>query len=94
MPRFVFEDQAEFKRWIDGHVTRDRYECYISKEHEVIFVPIKSTRPVKYGYMKFPSSKETKEIQKTVEANGVKVYNATTEWDPLKAVGTHFLRLE
>lgn len=63
--RLVFDDLESLKEWIKDNVEQDRYEVYTT-ENEIVFVPVKSTRPIKYAYMRL-LSKDLEGIDKNGE---------------------------
>lgn len=90
MTRFEFEEVAPFKEWLDGHVTPEKYEAYITPDNEVVLVPIKSTHPLKYGYAKL-AQESIKEIEKWLKEKGIKKYPAYVEWDDTKPPGVRYV---
>jgi hypothetical protein len=89
MTRLVFETIDQFKKWIDDNVTKEKYEAYITPKKEVVLVPRKSTRPLKYGYA-ILTSEGTREIQRLLGEKGIKIYYAKVEWDETKTPGAEF----
>jgi hypothetical protein len=73
--RLVFDNLQEFERWISNNVSADKYECYITRELEVILVPTKSTKPLKYAYIKLSSAEDLKIVEKLRVGMGLNVYN-------------------
>jgi len=85
--RLVFDKEDEFKRWIERNVSADKYECYVSSELEILLVPLKSTKPIKYAYFKVNTPEELKIVQE-VKKLGVEVYNVKAiEWADDRGVG-------
>ncbi|MCD6402595.1 hypothetical protein J7L36_01955 [bacterium] len=90
--RLVFKEKEEFQKWIMDQVglsPSPKYECYITPGDEVVLVPKKSTRPLKYGYAKLtPEAVEA--IKKEVEKLGIKVYRCDVEWAEDRPIGIKF----
>lgn len=89
MTRITFEEIGQFKKWIEDNVTKEKYEAYITPKKEVVLMPRKSTRPLKYGYA-ILTSEGIKEIQRFLGEKGVKIYFAKVDWDETKAPGAEF----
>lgn len=52
MPRIMFDNFEEAKGWIKTFMDEKNYVGYFTEKDELIFVPIKSTRPTTYCYIK------------------------------------------
>lgn len=74
MPRYEFSNDNEFLNWATGSLNSKKYELVCTSFGEVIAVPVKSTRPLIYGYVSFCTVEQAKKL--TGELNkqfGVKV---------------------
>ena len=88
MPRKVFGNLEEFKRWIEEVATPERFVFCITEEGEIIAEPIKSTRPLTYAYIRITDAKKVEEIEKILKESGFQVWKLKAyEWDTEKAVG-------
>lgn len=85
--RFVFKDVNELQKWIDKFVEPKRYDCYTTEENEIIFIPLQSTRPVKYAYAKF-DLKTIEGLMEQLKNNGIDIYKVkSVEWADDRPVG-------
>ena len=88
MPRKVFGNLEEFKRWIGDVATPERFVFCITEEGEIIAEPTKSTRPLTYAYIRITDAKKVEEIEKILKESGFQVWKLKAyEWDTEKAVG-------
>jgi len=88
MPRKVFGNLEEFKRWIEEVATPERFVFCITEEGEIIAEPTKSTRPLTYAYIRITDAKKVEEIEKILKESGFQVWKLKAyEWDTEKAVG-------
>lgn len=84
----IFAQTEEFKNWVEANVTSTKYECYITDENEILLVPRRSTRPVKYAYYKASSKEEGESIKKGLEAMGLNIFRVKeVEWAEDRAIG-------
>lgn len=90
MTRFIFKEEKEFQKWIDDHVNSDKYECYITEGNEVVLIPLRSTRPLKYAYIKL-TSETIEAVRQKLTQKGVKIYKANVEWADDRPVGVKFV---
>lgn len=82
--RLVFADMNNLKKWVDDYVSADRYVACVTQFNEIVFVPLKSTRPLVFGYYSFRED-EKKQIDELLSKLGVKVYNVkAVDWDETK----------
>ena len=51
MPRYEFETKSEFESWGTKHLEPKKYEIVYTNTGDVVAVPVKSTRPIIYGYI-------------------------------------------
>jgi hypothetical protein len=94
MVRLVFEAIDEFEKWIDKHGKPEKYECYVTKDGEVVMMPTKSTRPVNYGYMQLTSASVEK-LKKKLAELGVSIFNVRdVEWAEDRPVGVKFMPIQ
>jgi hypothetical protein len=85
--RFIFTDKAQFGTWVNVHCDPHRYEFYISKTNEVLAYPTKTSRPINYGYIKFPDKKEVDSFIEALKAAGQSFYLVDKiQWDDTKPV--------
>jgi hypothetical protein len=93
--RLIFKDIEEFKRWIKDNCLPMRYECYITSDNEFILVPIKSTKPIKYAYIKV-SNEKIKELEDYIKAFVNNIYRVDMlEWIEDRAIGVEkLMRIE
>ncbi|MHA1663478.1 MAG: hypothetical protein ACTSVR_09515 [Candidatus Thorarchaeota archaeon] len=88
MPRKVFGNLEEFKRWIEEVATPERFVFCITEEGEIIAEPTKSTRPLTYAYIRITDAKKVEEMEKMLKEAGFQVWKLKAyEWDTEKAVG-------
>ena len=80
MPRIVFEDFEELKKWCKEFVEKGKYTGYTTASDELILEPRKSTRPSRFAYFR---SIKVKEYAKTLsEIYGIPFfYLERYEWD-------------
>ena len=67
MPRKVFGNLEEFKRWIEEVATPERFVFCITEEGEIIAEPTKSTRPLTYAYIRITDAKKVEEMEKMLK---------------------------
>ena len=88
MPRKVFGNLEEFKRWIEEVATPERFVFCITEEGEIIAEPTKSTRPLTYTYIRITDAKKVEEMERMLKESGFQVWKLKAyEWDTEKAVG-------
>jgi len=90
MPRIVFDSADELKEWCKLFVKDNKYTGYITEENELILEPQKSTRPIRYAYIKCKKAKELAEELKdkyNIPVIKIKSY----EWDTEKYPGIKVL---
>jgi hypothetical protein len=86
--RLYFEQLEELTKWIGDFVTSERYVAYLTSYKELIFVPLRSTRPLVYGYYVFAKDEEKKEVEELLKSKGVRTYNIKSlDWDETKFPG-------
>jgi len=88
MPRKVFGNLEEFKRWIEEVATPERFVFCITEDGEIIAEPTKSTRPLTYAYIRITDAKKVEEMERMLKESGFQVWKLKAyEWDTEKAVG-------
>jgi hypothetical protein len=86
--RVCFEKIDELEKWINDFVTADRYVAYLTSFSELVFVPLRSTRPLIYGYYVFATEEEKKKMIDFLNSKGVRIYNLKSlDWDETKFPG-------
>lgn len=93
--RLVFKELSEFEKWIQNRAPPDRYVVYITDEREIVFVPSRSTRPLTYGYITIPPTREGQDklklLEDTLTATGYEIYHVKdVEWADDRPVGVKF----
>jgi hypothetical protein len=93
--RLYFEKLEELTKWIDDFVIPERYVAYLTSYKELIFVPLRSTRPLVYGYYVFATDEEKKKIEELLKSKGIRLYNLKSlDWDETKFPSVRALELE
>ena len=64
MVRVEFETLEQATAWINKVVLLKEYDCYYTLKGELIFVPVKSTRPTVYGYIKYVDKDRLRKLWK------------------------------
>lgn len=88
LPRIVFENYDQLFAWAQEFLKPDprKYVIYMALDNEIILEPRKSTRPIRYGYLK--SMEAVSPVKKMAEDFNVSVFNCKDyEWDLTKAPG-------
>jgi hypothetical protein len=71
MVRVEFETLEQATAWIKDFTVTKEYVCYYTKKQELIFVPLKSTRPSVYGYIK---KADKDDVRNLALENQMKIY--------------------
>lgn len=86
--RLVFKEIKEFRKWAIDNASVDRHEYYITEKKEIIIVPLRSTRPIKYAIATGVSDDILKEITKRLGNLGFRVYRVkAVEWSDDRPIG-------
>lgn len=81
MPILEFDSVESFKDWISDFTKVDRYTFCITEANEIIAQPLKTSRPIVYGYMKV-KPEEVKTIIEKITKLGYKIIHLKTfSWD-------------
>jgi hypothetical protein len=63
MPISVCENEEQLNHWCEQFAKKDRYVVYITTEdNELILEPIKTSRPIRYAYMKFENIEHARKV--------------------------------
>jgi len=82
MPIMEFGTLGSFKDWISNFAKSDRYMFCVTSENEIIAQPLKTSRPIIYGYMKITDEKELGGLIKKLRENGYSVVQLKSfSWD-------------
>lgn len=55
MPRIVFNEHRQVMTWAERFAQPARYTIYATSRFEVILEPLRSTAPLRYGYVRCTS---------------------------------------
>ncbi len=79
--------EKEFKKWLEDHVEKGKYELYLTDENEVIARPGVSTKTYDIGYFK-GSDKDKKDYEEYLKNKELLAYKIhAMEWDTEKPPG-------
>lgn len=86
MPRIVFCSEEQLENWCKEFVDTGKYVIYLTEYNEVILEPLKSTRPLRFGY--FKGLKGEKLATKLQELHQIPLFRVRDyEWDLEKSPG-------
>ena len=85
MSRIVFDEVAVLLRWATDNCDAVKYQLYITSYSEVVLVPTRTSRNLRYGYIDAMFiGKKVDEVAKQVQEviPGIKVYKVRKfDWD-------------
>lgn len=89
MPRAIFVEGEELLKWCGEFVKGGNYIMYLTGKNELILEPRRSTRPLRYAYLKEVSKESAdKLVVKIHEKFGIPFMLVSSyEWDVEKSVG-------
>ena len=86
--RLVFEKIEEFEEWIKKKAISAKYDIYITSEKEIVFLPVKSTRPILYSYIKLAKDEDLGSLETEFRNKGFSVFKVKTiDWADDRAIG-------
>jgi len=92
MPILEFEYVESFKDWISDFTKPERYVFYVTSIDEIIAQPLKTSRPIVYGYMRV-KPEEMKTIMEKITKLGFKIIRLKTfNWDTERMPGLRSVR--
>ena len=87
MPILEFDSVKSYKDWISDFAKVDRYVFCLTDDNEVIAQPMKTSRPIIYGYMRV-KDEEMKTIVEAITKQGYKIIRLKTfSWDTERRPG-------
>lgn len=89
MPRIIFDDPNEFKKWVRYFISAEKYVAMqVPENMEIIIAPLKSTRPLYYLYYRATSCEELDDILNLLKSLGIKIFNVGgVDWNLDRPVG-------
>lgn len=89
MPRIVFRATTDLEDWASKLAAPSRYNVYATERQEIILEPLRSTSPVRYGYLKMETSNMFSAFVNDLKSRGYNVFPcASYDWSSDRAVGS------
>lgn len=88
MPRIVFASTDELKSWTGRFANPDKFTVYCTTRQEIILEPLRSTSPLRYGYVRYLDLNQFRQVLEWLRGQGFTVLKCRRyEWASDREVG-------
>ena len=89
--RFVFDTIEEYEKWIRDNIKPEKFSVYFTSDNEIIVYPLKTSKPISYGYFKASAVGIIERMLKSLKEQGFRVYRVkAADWTDDRPVGIKF----
>lgn len=88
MPRIVMSDDQSFKQFVERFVAAPKYTAYVTDDDEIVLEPLRSTSPIRYGYVACATPSQCSRLAAYLREKGVAILKCERyEWATDRMVG-------